>query len=116
MWPKRGVLPLIVAVAAAIAAAASEPADAATCSFSGASWTQADQMGSLYHLETRGVTCGYAVPWARKLAALRSAKPFAPIKGGPAGWVCKAEAPAPRIVVGACTKGTQRFSWSAAAS
>jgi hypothetical protein len=102
----------LVALAAALAATASAPARIAQdCTFSGPKWAASGQTGTQYNLSTQGVSCAYAIPWARKLAGLANVKPYYPVKGGPAGWGCNAMAPGKTIIVGACVKGTKRFGW-----
>ena len=102
----------LVALAAALASTASAPARVGQdCTFSGPKWAVSGQTGAGYNLTTQGVTCAYAIPFARKLAGLANTKPYYPVKGGPAGWTCNAMAPGKTITVGACVKGTKRFGW-----
>jgi hypothetical protein len=103
----------VVVVAAGLSASTSATAGTSQCTFSGPKWSEGASTGTTYNLELQNVSCGYATPWARKLAA-KPNKAYASVKGGPAGWNCSSMAPGPKVTSGACVKGTKRFGWSAA--
>jgi hypothetical protein len=105
---------LAAAVLATLAGPAVVRAGASSCAFEGPKWSQGGTTGTTYDLDVQGVPCGYAIPYARKLAGTANKKPFYPVRGGPAGWVCNAQASSPKITSGACVKGTKRFGWHAA--
>jgi hypothetical protein len=107
------LLPLLV-IAAALASTTAGSASSGTCTFKGPAWTSGSSTGTDYNMDVQGVSCSFAVPFARKLAGTKNPKPYYPVKGGPAGWNCNSMAPGPKITSGACVKGTKRFGWHAA--
>jgi len=109
-----GVFLLAVALAAFAGVSTAPAARDDSCTFQGPKWSLAGQDGTTYELDTQGVTCKFATPWALKLSRLPNKKPFYAVAGGPKGWSCNAQAASPKITSGACVKGTKRFGWHAA--
>lgn len=60
-----------------------------------------------------GVTCSFAALWMRRLALQRVSAPFPSLKGGPAGWSCRAVRlqGTATAALGSCISGSTAFTW-----
>jgi hypothetical protein len=81
-------------IGSAVAASSSMSiASDGSCTVTATRWTDAGQTGTKYLVRTRGgVTCGFVKLWVPRVARqhLIQIGGAGVVKGGPAGWTCKA--------------------------
>lgn len=106
----------IVLAAAFVAAGAAsvERAFAKECGVvSGPRYVLLGSFKAEYVVTTKGVDCSFAILWMRRLAPKRVSGSFPSLKGGPAGWSCRAVKMqgTPTAALGSCISGSRAFTW-----